>query len=364
MTTEQPGRAPVLEARHLTRHFAVKSGAWREVTRKHIVHAVDDVSVSLAPGQVVAVVGESGSGKTTVGRLLAQLDWPTSGEVLLRGRPARRRGSRALRPYRREVQIIFQDPFASLNPIHSVGYHLSRPVRIHGLAAGDAAVTERVQSLLERVHLTPAAQFISKLPHELSGGQRQRVAIARALAVDPAVLIADEPVSMLDVSIRLSMLNLLAELTRRDGLATLYITHDIASARYFADTVLVMYAGRVVEAGPAEAVTQDPAHPYTQLLLAAAPNPDAARGPRQALAGEPPSLISPPAGCRFHPRCPKAMAICSDQLPLPTDLSAGRWAACWLHSTGPGIPPASPAHHPNGQRRPRPAGNPTRSEKQ
>jgi len=343
MTSEQPDRAPVLEARHLTRHFAVRSGARREITRKHLVHAVDDVSLSLIPGQVVAVVGESGSGKTTVGRLLAQLDWPTSGEVLLSGRPAGHRGNRALRPYRRQVQIIFQDPFGSLNPIHSVGYHLGRPVRIHGLADGDEAVREHVLGLLERVHLTPAAQFINKLPHELSGGQRQRVAIARALAVDPVVLIADEPVSMLDVSIRLSMLNLLAGLTKRDGLATLYITHDIASARYFADRVLVMYAGRVVEAGPAEAVTQNPAHPYTQLLLAAAPNPAAARGPRETLEGEPPSLINPPTGCRFHPRCPHAMAICSAELPLPTDLAAERWAACWLHINHPGVSPASPA---------------------
>jgi peptide/nickel transport system ATP-binding protein len=335
MSAEAPARpvdarnAPVLEARNLTRHFVVKGG-WREVTRKRAVHAVDDVCLSLASGRVVAVVGESGSGKSTVGRLLAQLDTPTSGEVALRGTPVRGRGSRALRPYRREVQIVFQDPFASLNPIHTVSYHLSRPLRVHGLARGEAEITARVESLLERVHLTPAAQFAGKLPHELSGGQRQRVAIARALAVEPSVLIADEPISMLDVSIRLSVLNLLAELTRRDGLAMLYITHDIASARYFADTVLVMYAGRVVEGGPAEEVTQSPAHPYTKLLLSAAPNPDVRVRHRTAM-GEPPSLIDPPPGCRFHPRCPVAMPICHQQLPPPFEIGAERWSECWKH---------------------------------
>jgi peptide/nickel transport system ATP-binding protein len=336
MSTEVPAQppgaqtVPVLEARNLTRHFVVKSRSWRQAARKRAVHAADDVCLSLASGRVVAVVGESGSGKSTVGRLLAQLDSPTSGDIVLRGSPVRRRGSRALRPYRREVQIVFQDPFASLNPIHTVGYHLSRPLRVHSLARGEDEIRARVESLLERVHLTPAGQFAGKLPHELSGGQRQRVAIARALAVEPSVLIADEPISMLDVSIRLSVLNLLAELTRRNGLAMLYITHDIASARYFADTILVMYAGRVVEGGPAEDVTQAPAHPYTRLLLSAAPNPDA-RARRKTAMGEPPSLIAPPPGCRFHPRCPVAMTICAEQLPPPFELGTGRWAACWEH---------------------------------
>jgi peptide/nickel transport system ATP-binding protein len=336
MTAEAPARpadprtGPVLEARNLTRHFVVKGRSWRQVTRKRAVHAVDDVSLSLASGRVVAVVGESGSGKSTVGRLLAQLDTPTSGDIVLRGTPVRGHGSRALRPYRREVQIVFQDPFASLNPIHTVGYHLSRPLQVHSLARGEEEISARVQSLLERVHLTPAAQFAGKLPHELSGGQRQRVAIARALAVEPSVLIADEPISMLDVSIRLSVLNLLAELTRRDGLAMLYITHDIASARYFADTVLVMYAGRVVEGGPAEEVTQAPAHPYTKLLLSAAPNPDV-RARRRTAMGEPPSLIDPPSGCRFHPRCPVARQICAQQPPPPFEIGAERWSACWEH---------------------------------
>jgi peptide/nickel transport system ATP-binding protein len=366
MSTDQlagPAVKPVLEARHLTRHFVVKGQLRRTGLGSRVVHAVDDVSLALVPGQVVAVVGESGSGKSTVGRLLARLDVPTSGDVVLRGSEVRRRGSRALRPYRRQVQIIFQDPFASLNPLHTVGYHIGRPLRIHGLASTDADTRAQVEQLLERVQLTPPGQFAAKLPHELSGGQRQRVAIARALAVRPSVLIADEPISMLDVSIRLSVLNLLADLARRESMAMLYITHDIASARYFADTVLVMYAGRIVEGGPAEQVTQYPAHPYTRLLLSAAPNPEFTGQRQRTARGEPPSLITPPPGCRFHPRCPQAMPVCSQQLPEPIALGGDQWAACWLHASPTDAHPASSvpsAGHQVGE--PDPADHSTRSE--
>ena len=209
------------------------------------------MSLALRAGSVTALVGESGSGKSTVARLLAQLYPPTSGEVVLRGNPVRASGGSRSREFRRDVQLVFQDPFASLNPFHRVGYHLARPLRIHGHARSSAEATEQAETLLERVSLTPVGQFMDKLPHELSGGQRQRVAIARALAARPTVLIADEPVSMLDVSIRLGVLRLLEQLVRADDLALLYITHDIATARYFADEIMVMYAGRIVERGPA-----------------------------------------------------------------------------------------------------------------
>jgi peptide/nickel transport system ATP-binding protein len=296
------------------------------------VHAVDDVSLVLPRSGITAVVGESGSGKSTLARMLARLTVPTSGQLLLDGAavPA---SSRGRREYASDVQMVLQDPFSSLNPVHDVRYHLARPLRVHGLGGQGATLEEAMTGLLERVALTPAEMFLSKYPHELSGGQRQRVAIARALAVRPRVLLADEPVSMLDVSIRLGILNLLADLRARDGLSILYITHDIASARYLADTIIVMYAGQVVESGPAAAVTDQPSHPYTQLLLSAAPDPDRAQPPSLAGRGAPPSLVSPPPGCRFHPRCPHAMTVCAETLPPGFPVAAGQASACWLHAT-------------------------------
>jgi peptide/nickel transport system ATP-binding protein len=228
--------------------------------------------------------------------------------------------------------MVFQDPFASLNPFHKVYYHLARPLKLHGHARSKAELDAQVAALLERVSLTPVEQFMTKLPHELSGGQRQRVAIARALAVQPVALIADEPVSMLDVSIRLGVLRLLEQLAREEDLALLYITHDIASARYFADDILVMYAGRLIEQGPSERVTDAPAHPYTRLLLSAAPDPDRLDDDLDTTDhGEPPSLITPPTGCRFHPRCPHAMPTCSTTGPTATTIEPDHWTACWLY---------------------------------
>jgi peptide/nickel transport system ATP-binding protein len=318
----------VLEARGLTKHFRVRSRPQRGTRRlRGIVHACEDVNLTLQAGRVTAVVGESGSGKTTLGRMLARLIKPTKGQIIFGGKPVPRG---KLHAYRHQVQIVFQDPFASLNPIHSVRYHLSRPVRIHHRAKGKTEVNAAVDALLSRVKLEPPAQFADKLPHELSGGQRQRVAIARALAAGPTVLLADEPVSMLDVSIRLGILNLLGDLRDIEGLAILYVTHDIASARYFADTMTVMYAGRVVESGPSLEVTARPAHPYTQLLLDAAPDPER-QGPRAIEArGSAPSLVSPPSGCRFHPRCPFAMPICGEQQPPDIPIGEAHMAACWL----------------------------------
>jgi peptide/nickel transport system ATP-binding protein len=334
--------APILQAIKLQKHFPVRG--FNPLRRAEAVRAVEEASLALYPGRATAIVGESGSGKTTIARMLAGLYTPTSGAIEFQGQLITLRGG-ALRAYRRQVQMVFQDPFSSLNPVHSVRYHLSRPLRVYGHARSNRAVTERVLALLERVSLTPAEQFIEKYPHELSGGQRQRVAIARALAVRPTVLLADEPVSMLDVSIRLGVLNLLQGLKTDDGLALLYITHDIASARYFADETLVMYAGQMVEGGPSEPLTQQPKHPYTQLLLSAAPDPDrlhSAQGGgklRQLPArGEIPSLVTPPTGCRFHPRCPHVMPQCRERFPGRTDLGGGRWVNCFLYGDGTPLP--------------------------
>jgi peptide/nickel transport system ATP-binding protein len=344
-----PEEAVVLEAAGLTKHFPVRRKGRAGLTGpRRSVQAVDDVSLTLRRGRVTALVGESGSGKSTVARLLAGLYPRTGGDIRLHGEPVDVRGGRAFRAYCRRVQMIFQDPFASLNPVHTVRYHLTRALKIHGRAGDD--LEQALHDLLLRVQMTPPERYIDKFPHELSGGQRQRVAIARALGADPEALLADEPVSMLDVSIRLGVLNLLRDLKERLHLAILYITHDIASARYFADETMVMYAGRMVEGGDSETITQRPAHPYTRLLIDSAPDPDrllpagagAGSGsgdlgpgevPAERGAGEPPSLIDPPSGCRFHPRCPVAMERCKTELPprFEVDDAPGHWAACWLY---------------------------------
>lgn len=327
--------APVLRAEGLTQHYPARRGG-----RGKVVHAVDDVSVDLWPGQVTAVVGESGSGKSTLARILARLVTPTAGRLWVDGAEVAASARHGARSYRRQVQLILQDPFSSLNPVHTIGYQVGRPLRVHGMASRsgtDAAVA----ALLERVKLTPATQYVDKLPHELSGGQLQRVAIARCLAVQPRVLLADEPVSMLDVSIRLGVLNLLDDICHDDRLAVLYVTHDLASARYLAARVLVMYAGQVIESGPALDVIDRPAHPYTKLLVSATADPD--REGRVALTttgGAPPSLIEPPTGCRFHPRCPHAMPVCAVQAPPAVEVAPGQSAACWLHSPPPPVDPA------------------------
>ena len=261
-----------LEARALTKHFRLRGR-----NRGKAVHAVDGVDLQLHRGAVVALVGESGSGKSTIAKLLSLLIPRTSGDILLDGESVHGRGRRAFKRHASRVQMIFQDPFASLNPVHTVRYTLTRAVRIHGVEGhsgrlGGDELETALHALLKRVQLTPAERYIDKYPHELSGGQRQRVAIARSLAADPEVLLADEPISMLDVSIRLGILNLLKSLRDDMHIAILYITHDIASARYFADRTMVMYAGQIVEHGSSEEITQSPAHPYTRLLLESAPD--------------------------------------------------------------------------------------------
>ncbi len=326
----------VLTAEHLHKAFPVHQ--FNPFSTKQAVQAVEDTSLALYPGRATALVGESGSGKTTVARMLARIYNPTSGSIRFRDQPVQLTNRPAdMRAYRRHVQLIFQDPFSSLNPVHDVRYHLSRPLRVYGHARNDQEVTEQVLALLNRVSLSPAEQFIQKYPHQLSGGQRQRVAIARSLAVSPEVLLADEPVSMLDVSIRLDILNLLLRLKDEERLAVLFITHDIASARYFAEDTLVMYAGQLVEGGPSDTVIQAPKHPYTQLLLSAAPDPDRIKKQGVGITpvparGEIPSLINPPTGCRFHPRCPHAMPVCKERFPQRTELGNGHWTNCFLYA--------------------------------
>ena len=323
----RPGVA-ALEARGLVKHFPLHSG----IGRGMVVHAVEDISMVLPAGTVTAVVGESGSGKSTLARLLTGLIKPTAGEVLLDGEPVGT-GAKARRKYTSSVHLVLQDPFSSLNSVHTVRYHLERPLKLH-TKLGRAERAQRMRQLLERVSLTPAEDYLDKYPHELSGGQRQRVAIARGLAVEPRVLLADEPVSMLDVSIRLGVLNLLDDLRSNENLATMYVTHDIASARYLADCIMVMYAGQVVESGPATRITDEPAHPYTQLLLSAAPDPARSQTPVLRGRGAPPSLVNPPSGCRFHPRCPFAMAVCAQKTPMPRSVGEDHVSACWLHVSG------------------------------
>ena len=319
-------RGPVaIEALSLSKDFRIARG--------QVQHAVREVSFNLYRGAVVALVGESGSGKSTIARLLAGQERLTSGSILLDGEPVDVSTRRAFRRYKSEVQLVFQDPFASLNPAHTVRYHLQRPVRLHQRKGPADEVGQEITALMNQVRLTPAEQFLAKYPHELSGGQRQRVSFARALAARPSVLLADEPVSMLDVSIRLEMLSLLDDLRRRLQLALLYITHDIASARYFADEVLVLYAGQIVERGPAEELTQHPAHPYTQLLVASAPDPDnlgsSLRGGAMRTTGQPALASTSTTGCPFSPRCPLADDRCRRDDPALQRISAVRAAACW-----------------------------------
>jgi peptide/nickel transport system ATP-binding protein len=325
---------PVLEAVNVTKHFPVLGARLRRGAPR-VVHAVDNVSLSLYAGRITALVGESGSGKSTLARLLAQLYPLTSGEVRLHGVAVHAVRGRAFRDHARKVQLILQDPFASFNPVATIASTLKRAVAIHHSGKRSKEREAVIDDLLTQTNLVPPRQFTEKFPHELSGGQLQRVSIARALAASPAVFLADEPVSSLDVSIRLGILNLLRRLTEERDVAMLYVTHDIASARYFAADTAVMYAGEVIETGPSEAVTQRAAHPYTQLLIASAPDPSRTGGVRVRDIGQPPSLIDPPTGCRFHPRCPFAWERCASDVPPPFDLSGGHTARCWLYSDDP-----------------------------
>jgi len=323
--------APLLEVAGLTKSFAAGGllGAARRTT------AVADVSFTVRRGEAVALVGESGSGKSTIARLVVRLVEPDGGEIRLDGvdvlRSERRRASLA---YRARVQMVFQDPFGSLNPVHRVAHHLARPLLRHGRCRRDE-VRARSIELLRQVGLEPAEEFIDRRPHELSGGQRQRVAVARALAVEPDLLVADEPTSMLDVSIRVGILNLLARLKRERGLGLVLITHDLAAARYLADRVLVLYRGRIVEDGPGDLLVERPGHPYTRALLEAVADQAAVRalatGAARAAAGR---LAAQGAGCPFAPRCPLAEPRCLAEPPEPRPWPDGRLVRCHLGPEG------------------------------
>ncbi|NLV42306.1 MAG: ATP-binding cassette domain-containing protein [Candidatus Hydrogenedentes bacterium] len=318
----------LLVVRDLVKHFPVRGGVFGRAVAS--VRAVDGVSFSIPRGATLSLVGESGSGKTTTGRLVLRLVEPTAGEVSFDGTDVLRADKGTLRALRKRMQIIFQDPYASLNPRMTIGGMLGEILRVHRLARG-AAVAARTAELLDLVGLPGAAA--DRYPHEFSGGQRQRVGIARALAVEPEFIIADEPVSALDVSIQAQILNLLKDLQERLGLTYLFISHDLAVVRHISTHVAVMYLGRIVETAPAADLFAAPVHPYTKALLAAAPVPDpAARRDRVVLAGDVPSPINPPSGCPFHPRCPDVRPECSQTAQRLVDTGGGHRAACAVHA--------------------------------
>lgn len=321
----------VLDVQGLTKHFRAGGTGFLQ-RHKRSVHAVDDVSFQLHKGEILALVGESGSGKSTIARVLIGLYPASAGTAIFHERDILDlHGQRQLRRYRGDVQMVFQDPFGSLNPVKTVGYHIERPLSVHRRARGRGERRHRVHELLTTVGLTPPADVAAKLPNQLSGGQRQRVAFARALAVDPEVILADEPISMLDVSIRMGVLNLMSKLRDERGLSYLYITHDLASARYLADRVLVLYAGHMMETAPAEQLMADPLHPYTRLLLSAVPKPH--HGPsktRIEARGEIPTVIDPKPGCRFANRCPFVMDRCRVETPPLIQVRSDRAVRCYL----------------------------------
>ncbi len=328
------GRAPVaasgplLRVENLVKHFPIKGGLLSRTVDR--VHAVDGVSFELAPGETLGLVGESGCGKSTTGRCVLRLIEPTSGEVWFGGREMGGLDRNELRALCRDMQIIFQDPYASLNPRMTVGAIIGEALQIHGLAKGPRDFQDKVVRLLETVGLHP--DHMRRFPHEFSGGQRQRIGIARALAVSPKLIVCDEPVSALDVSIQAQVINLLEDLQEQFDLTYLFIAHDLSVVEHISDRVAVMYLGRIVEIAPARDLYTSPRHPYTEALLSAVPIPDpTVRRQRILLQGDVPNPIHPPAGCHFHPRCPHASARCREEAPKLREIAPGRQAACHLN---------------------------------
>ena len=311
---------PLLRAVDLTRHFRLGG-----MFAKQVLHAVDDLNLTIREREIVALVGESGSGKSTVARLLARVYPPTRGEIYYCGRPIHGlRSRRGLFWYRGEVAMVFQDPFSAFNPVYRVSHGVMRNLALHRPDLGGSERRREAERVCESVGLSP--KMLRRFPYEMSGGERQRIGFAQALAVRPKLILADEPVSMLDVSIRAGVLNMMAGLRDQEGVSILYITHDIASARYVADRIVVMYAGHLVEAGPTETVLGDAKHPYTQLLLSAVADPREKIELVSADSGEPPRVINPSEGCRFRWRCPHAIEICGQVTPEPTPIGSAQVA--------------------------------------
>ena len=318
----------ILEVKNLVKHFPVR-GRGLFARTGGMVRAVDGVSFSIQKGETLGLVGESGCGKTTTGRCILQLERPTAGQVFFEGRELTAMTETEFRPLRRKIQVIFQDPYSSLNPRMTVGQIITEPLKVHGIMPERRRRADRVAELLSVVGLLPA--HAHRYPHELSGGQRQRVGVARALAMEPSFIICDEPVSALDVSIQAQIINLLEELQERFGLTYLFVAHDLSVVRHISDWVAVMYLGKIVEIADRRALYEDPLHPYTKALLSAVPIPDPeveARREHAVLGGEVPSPLNPPSGCVFHPRCPIAIEECTRVVPELREVKSGHWAAC------------------------------------
>lgn len=324
----------VLEVYNLVKHFPIKMGFIKTLISKAVpyVHAVDDVSFEIRNSEIFGLVGESGCGKTTTGRLLIRLIEPTGGKILFKGIDVTSLREREMRRLRQKMQIIFQDPYESLNPRMSVFDIVAEPLRIQKVVESEDDITDRVAEALEDLDMIPPEEFMYRFPHELSGGQKQRIAIARAFVLKPDFLVADEPVSMLDASIRSEVIKLLIGLQHKLGTSFLYITHDIALARHLCHRIAVMYLGKIVEKGSSDDIVQKPLHPYTKALIAAVPVPDpTARRTEVVIKGEVPSAVTPPPGCRFHTRCPQVMEICKKEEPEMTQINKTRYVACHLH---------------------------------
>jgi oligopeptide/dipeptide ABC transporter ATP-binding protein len=326
---------PLVEVEHLTKRFPIHAGLLMRTVGE--VHAVEDVSFTVARGETLGLVGESGCGKTTTARLVTKLLEPTSGTIRFEGVDIAGYSRKQMRPLRREMQVVFQDPYSSLNPRQTVGQIIGMPFSIHKT---EGSTRSKVQDLMARVGLNP--EHYNRYPHEFSGGQRQRIGVARALALSPKLIVCDEPVSALDVSIQAQILNLLQSLQRDFNLTYLFISHDLGVVRHISDRIAVMYLGRIVELGPADQIYNDPRHPYTAALLSAVPKPEGDAGMRRhrvVLTGDVPSPVNPPSGCAFHPRCPKARLVtgradevpesCRSDVPELAPLEQNRLAACW-----------------------------------